>query len=100
MTGEYYAHRFDELAGLDLLPLGSAVADSFRGKASLSRTEQDAALERGLGGSVNPAHRAEALDALRQLGYIWRVESRPDWEPGIPSLMDYVREFAPPPNTA
>ena len=28
---------------------------------------------------------------LRELGYIWQLPGRNDWEPGIPSLMDYVR---------
>ena len=32
---------------------------------------------------------------MRDLGYVWRPETTPMWEPGIPSLMDYVREFTP-----
>ncbi len=38
---------------------------------------------------------AEAKNTLRDLGYVWRTETRPLWEPGIPSLMDYVRVHAP-----
>ncbi len=33
------------------------------------------------------------LDQLYQLGYVWRVE-RFDYEPGIPSLMNYVQKYA------
>ena len=38
---------------------------------------------------------AAARDAIRDLGYVWRPEAKPLWEPGIPSLTDYVREYTP-----
>ena len=61
----------------------------------LTRTALDIALATGLEGGTDTTQRAAALDGLAQLGFVWRVEGRPDWEPGIPSLMDYVREFVP-----
>jgi len=35
------------------------------------------------------------LDQLYQLGYVWRVEGF-DYEPGVPSLMNYVQKYAQP----
>ena len=62
----------------------------------LNRPALNAALAHGLGSPKrDPSELAAGLDGLAQLGFVWRVEGRPDWEPGIPSLMDYVREFAP-----
>ena len=37
------------------------------------------------------------LDALADLGYIWRPPAARDWTPGIPSLMGYVRAATGPP---
>ncbi len=37
----------------------------------------------------------QAAEVLSDLGFVWRARARPEWEPGIPSLVDYVREFAP-----
>ena len=92
----YYAQRFEELTRRGLLAVASAVAAAFRDSPVLNRPALDAALARGLGRPKrDPSELAAALDGLAQLGFVWRVEERPDWEPGIPSLMDYVREFAP-----
>ena len=93
---QYYAQRFEELTRRGLLAVASAVAAAFRDSPVLNRPALDAALARGLGSPKrDPSELAAALDGLAQLGFVWRVEERPDWEPGIPSLMDYVREFAP-----
>ena len=91
---EYYAQRFEELATGGLLPVGRAVADAFLGHAGLSRTELEDAIGAGLGKAAGLDEVETALATLRDLGYVWRVEGRPDWEPGIPSLMDYMREHA------
>ena len=92
--GEYYAHRFEEMATRDLLSVSAAVSDAFRNRPALSRSELEQAIERGLGGAGAADRTGAAMQALRELGYIWRVDARPDWEPGIPRLMDYVREHA------
>ena len=31
---------------------------------------------------------------LRESGYIWRRPGQVDWEPGIPSLMSFIRHTA------
>ncbi len=91
---EYYAQRFEELAASGLLPVGRALAEAFSGNAALSRTELEGVIGAGLGPAAGLDEAVAALATMRDLGYIWRVEGRPDWEPGIPSLMDYMREHA------
>ena len=49
----------------------------------------------GLDAASGPDRIAVAKDSLRNLGYVWRPRAEPVWEPGIPSLMDYVLEHAP-----
>ena len=93
--GEFYARRFEELATQRLLPVGRAVADAFRRRRVLTRSELENAISAGLndlGAAAEPMERT--LEVLRDLGYVWRVEARTEWEPGIPSLMDYMREHA------
>lgn len=38
-----------------------------------------------------------AAESLEHLGFVWQIKGAPFWEPGIPSLMDYIREYAPTP---
>ena len=93
--GEFYARRFEELAVRRLLPVGRAIADAFRGRPVLTRTELEDAIGTGLHDPAEPAVKVNrALETLRDLGFVWRVEARTEWEPGIPSLLDYVREHA------
>ena len=55
----------------------------------------ETAIRRGLDAASGPDRIAVAKDSLRNLGYVWRPRAEPVWEPGIPSLMDYVLEHAP-----
>lgn len=97
----YYLERYEELAERDLLPAAWAVADAFgagppprRSAESLGDSGIKAAIGRGIGAGDAAAIR-EATETLFQLGYIWRSRGEPDWEPGIPSLMDYLWERVP-----
>ena len=92
----YYRDRYDELRRTRRLPVARAVAEAFRGAQLLDDSELEAALGRGLGGESSDAASIEAEAALHRLGYIWRPGTSAKWEPGIPSLMDYIREHAPP----
>ena len=92
--GEFYAHRLEELATRRLLAVGRAVAEAFRGRAVLHRAQLESAIGKGLGTPAGPDPVGHALETLRDLGYVWRVEARPEWEPGIPSLLDYICEHA------
>ena len=96
IRGEFYAHRYEELATAGLLKVGRAVADAFGRHPLLPRHDLEDAIARGLGAGPDADRTESALATLRNLGYVWRVEALPEWEPGIPSLMDYVREHAPP----
>ena len=93
--GEYYLERLDELRKGQILPVGRAVAEAFKGRSVLSDRELGRAIADGLGGATEADALERVTETLRNLGYIWRVKARPEWEPGIPSLMDYIRRFAP-----
>ena len=89
----YCLDRLRELEKGNLLPAARAVAAAFRDETSLS----DAAFERALGGAdADGPGSAEAAEALEHLGFVWQAGGTPSWEPGIPGLMDYILEHAPP----
>lgn len=91
--GEFYARRFEELTTRRLFPVGQAVAQAFRGRRTLARTELEEAIGAGLEGPDPPAEQVDrALETLRDLGFIWRVEAHTEWEPGIPSLLASIRD--------
>ena len=92
---DYYLDRYEELEKLQLLPVARAVADAFEARALLDDAAFGAAVVEGVGSPDNADEVTAAKDALRDLGYVWRPEATPMWEPGIPSLMDYVRAYAP-----
>ena len=90
---DYYADRLQELEDGRLLPAARAVAKALRERPRLDAE----GLERAVRGALSASADDEAVDAartaLRHLGFIWREGGSRDWEPGIPSLMDYI---APP----
>ena len=91
----YYLERYDELMERDLLRVAAAVADVFADRILLDDEGLEAAIRRGLGETCTPERISEARAALRRLGYVWRPETEPAWEAGIPSLMDYIRAYVP-----
>ena len=90
----YCLERYDELMERGLLPVARAVADAFEGRSLLNDAQFDAAVQRGLGEACGPDRVAAARTALRHLGYLWRPETEPMWEAGIPSIMGYIQEYA------
>ena len=95
-TAEYYQRRFRELEAQALLPAATAVAAAFGDGLDGTATdgEVDAAL--ATTGMDAPA-RLAARDGLDRLGYILCPPGQLPpavWQPGIPSLMQYVRERA------
>ena len=88
----YHVDRYDELKDLSLLPVASCVARAFGAAASLADSDLDAAIAAGLGDDHDADRAAAAAQALRHTGLIWRSGGDTAWEPGIPSLMDYVLE--------
>ena len=93
----YHETRFRELETRELVAAAAAVAAAFANRAELP----DATLRAALGAAIPDATGAlrvqPELDALADLGYIWRPPTARDWTPGIPSLMGYVRAAAGPP---
>ena len=89
----YYLERYDELMDLELLPVARAVADAFEARSLLDDAQLTAAVRRGLGEACSPERVAQTRTALRHLGYVWRPDTEPKWEAGIPSLMDYVQAY-------
>ena len=89
---DYYLHRLEELERLRLLTVAGSVADAFRGRTILTAPRFREAVVAGMGEGADLREVDGATDALRDLGYVWRVPGRMDWEPGIPSLMDYTRD--------
>ena len=95
IRGGYYRQRYNELKRQRLISVARTVAEAFRSRRTLDDSSLDSVIAAGITGNSLAVERAAEL--LAQLGYIWQLEDRPDWEPGIPSLMDYVREHAPRP---
>ena len=95
--GEYYADRYEELANRELLPVARAIADAFVRASSLPYPEVEAVVRGALGRSGANADTAGAMTAMRHLGFVWRAGPVPILEPGIPSLMDYIRDYFPAP---
>ena len=93
--GIYYLDRYDELDRARLLPAARAVADAFAEAASLPDGDIERAVREGNGVARSAADTAAAMTTLRHLGFLWRPGPTPRSEPGIPSLMDYIREHAP-----
>ena len=91
---DYYRHRYRELRTQGLRAVARSVAAAFRDRPTLDEERLEEAIRAALDDRTDAAaDRAEA--ALADLGFIWDATPTPGWEPGIPSLMDYVLEFAP-----
>ncbi len=93
----YYLDRYEELRRAGLLPAARAVAEAFAARPLLTDPQVEAAIRQALRAAASPVGAAEAERTLRRLGYVWRPGGEPAWEPGIPSLMDYMREHVPAP---
>ncbi len=92
--GDYYRQRYGELAKRRLVPVARAVAEAFSRVSALTHDE----VEDTIGGAIGPTDEGaavyEALTVLKHLGFLWQPGPTPAWEPGIPSLMDYLREHS------
>ena len=86
----YYNERYEEFLEANALDLAYAVALRFReSNGQLTEKQMIGLLNRDHGDGLDLAGRRRLL---RARGYIWRMQPR-WWEPGIPSLMDYVIEI-------
>ena len=91
----YYEHRRDEVERQDLLPVANAVADAFAGRETLAQDELNAVIGDALAGASTPETVA-CRERLALVGYVWKPPGAGDrWQPGIPSLMQYLRSPVP-----
>ena len=87
----YYEHRRDELERQDLLPVAASVADAFAERATLAQDELNAVISDTLALDSTPEI-VQVRDRLAMVGYVWKPPGAGNrWQPGIPSLMGYVR---------
>ena len=90
----YYEDRREELERQNLLQLAAHIAEAFDGRPTLRGHELNAAI----GAATGDASQDDALqqrDGLAAVGYVWKPPEAPDlWQPGIPSLMDYIQTYA------
>ena len=93
----YYLDRFDELDRQGWLGAAREVALAFRDRERLPHAGFGKAIRRAAPVGDRAAE-LEAAAALEHLGFVWKTRGIPSWEPGIPSLMDYILEHAPPPD--
>ena len=93
----YYLDRFDELDRQGWLGAAREVALAFRDRERLPHAGFGKAIRRAAAVG-DRATELEAAAALEHLGFVWKTRGIPSWEPGIPSLMDYILEHAPPPD--
>ena len=97
---DYYQDRYIELDQSGWLAVGEQVAARFRTMPTLTYAELKSAIEDGLSATPDPKSVPAALAALQRLGFVWCPPGQQppvQYEPGIPSLMDYVLDGAQPP---
>ena len=91
-----YQTRFDEIEEMMLLDVAWSVADAFiqSGQPVLHGSVLKEAIGKGMTGDEEPVTDGRIMEKLEQishLGYVWKVGGY-DYEPGIPSLMPFMRE--------
>ena len=91
---DYYLDRDNELERAGLLEVARSVAELFVERQRVSREEIQAAVRRAPGFDDEEKAFA-ARTTLGHLGFLWQASGTRDREPGIPSLMDYIREGVP-----
>lgn len=88
----YYFDRYREMEKAELLEVAASVAEAFAVSPKVTSAQLRAAITAGIGEGSDPARIDSAETTLRQTGFVWRGGGDTRWEPGIPSLMDYMRE--------
>ena len=87
----YYEHRLDDLERQDLLQVAASVADAFAERATLAQDELNSVIADTLA-LDSTRDIVQWRDRLAMVGYVWKPPGAGDrWQPGIPSLMRYVR---------
>ena len=87
----YYETRFRELETRGLVPAAAAITEKFASRAELPDPSLRTTVADAMPEASDALRLQAALDALADLGYVWRSPTARDWTPGIPSLMDYLK---------
>lgn len=91
----YYEDRREELEREELLDLAAGVAAAFGERTALRSRELNAVIADASPGGDSTAQVLQYRDRLATLGYVWKPPEAEDlWQPGIPSLMDYIAAHA------
>ena len=92
----YYEDRREELEREELLSLAAGVAAAFGEREALRSRELNAIIAEASPGDESSAKVLRHRDRLATLGYVWKPPEAEDaWQPGIPSLMEYIAAHAP-----
>ena len=85
----YYSRRYEELAAAGYPEFGVAVARAVRdGGNRIRKVDVDEIARQHCGEGWNAA-----VDFIVRKGFLWRAGAEREYQPGIPSLMDYtIRE--------
>ena len=87
-----YEDRYDELEKSGLLDVAARVAAGFDERATLRSRELNAVIAAALPAGCSTAQVLACRGRLAGIGYVWMPPGEGNvWQPGIPSLMDYVR---------
>ncbi len=87
----YYEDRREELEAQDLIQVAAHVAATFDGRDILRGRELNAAIS-AVTGAQSQYDILRCRERLATVGFVWKPPESPDlWQPGIPSLMDYIQ---------
>ena len=96
---DYYEDRHVELDQSEWLAVAERVAARYRSVPTLTYADLKSAVAAGLASHAPAGQVQAALAALERLGFVWHPPGQVPpvrYEPGIPSLMDYVLDHAVP----
>ena len=92
----YHEDRRDELKRQGLLEVAARLAPAFHERPTLSDGELGAAIAAALPAGASSQEVLQCQRRLANVGYVWKAPGAGSvWQPGIPSLMDYVEAHTP-----
>ena len=83
---DYYA----ELVRDKMVPAALLIAQAFKGHDKVSNIDLHNIVAGKEVWPSPPQDVTDTISKLRHLGYVWQGTEKSYWEPGLPSLMDYV----------
>ena len=88
----YYLERFQEIKKQELLPLAESTAQTLlKQDKPIDAELLEYELQEHTGQDLKTIQ--EGIKTFKKLGYLWTPSTKPEYEPGIPSLMMYLLEI-------